>query len=258
MSKLEGKRAFKKRLEQNEPLVGTFVKIFSAETIEILGFAGFDFIVIDMEHTTLAFHQVEQMVRTADLHGLSSIVRIPDASRSSILRALDLGAAGIQVPQLYNADEIREIVDKSKYPPQGSRGATYAHRAARFGFTPADYLEKANEQSTVVIHIETESAYKNIEELCQVEGLDIVFIGPMDLSICLGVNADYINGELAVPVRRILDICRENGVKTGIAVANEEQYRFAVQHEIPYIVWSSDVALFKQSVNGIGKIFKGE
>jgi 2-keto-3-deoxy-L-rhamnonate aldolase RhmA len=244
-------RLFKKQLASDIPQIGTFVKIFSAEIIEILGIAGLDFIVIDMEHTTLEFHQVEQMVRTADLHGMSTIVRITDASRSSILRALDLGATGIQVPQINNADEVREAADKAKYPPRGSRGATYAHRAARFGYTPANYFEKANEKSTIVIHIETESAYREIEQICKVEGLDVVFIGPLDLGICLGAGTDYINGELAAPVRHILNVCRQNGKKAGITVSNEEQYRFAIQNNISYIVWSSDVALFKQAADGI-------
>ncbi|NGQ93975.1 hypothetical protein G3578_02155 [Brevibacillus sp. SYP-B805] len=241
----------KKRLET--PQLGTFVKINSPEIIEMLGMAGFDFIIIDMEHTALQFSQVEQMVRVAELHGMNSIVRIPEASRSAILRALDMGSAGIQVPQISGADDVRDVVDKAKYPPQGSRGVTYAHRAARFGFTPGNYLREANERSTIVIHIETASAFEQVEEICQVAGLDVVFIGPVDLSISLGTNADFINGELAGPVRHILDVCRRHGKKTGIAVSNEEQYRFAVQHQIPYIVWSSDVAMFKQSAEEVVK-----
>lgn len=245
--------SFKRSLAAGKTQVGTFVKIFSAEIIELLGMAGFDFIVIDMEHTTLSFSQVEQMVRVADLHGMSSIVRIPEATRSSVLRALDLGATGIQVPQLCQPEDVRDAVDKAKYPPEGTRGVTYAHRAASFGYTPERYLEKANDQTTIVIHIETESAYEQVDAICQVDGLDVVFIGPVDLGISLGVGADYLHGELASPVRRILEACRQRGKQAGIAVANEEQYRFAVQNQIPYIVWASDVALFKQAVEGVVK-----
>ncbi|MCQ6562275.1 HpcH/HpaI aldolase family protein [Paenibacillus mendelii] len=242
---------FKKRLSDTSQ-VGTFVKIDSAETIELLGYAGFDFIVIDMEHTTLDFGQVERMVRVADLHGMSSIIRVPDASRMSILRALDLGAAGVQVPQVYTAGEVRDVVDKAKYPPQGSRGLTYAHRAAGFGHTPGTYVEDQNEASTIIVHVETVNAYEHIAELCAVEGLDAVFIGPLDLSVCLGVTgADYIEGELAAPVRSILDACRQAGKMPGIAVTNAAQYKFALQQRIPYIVWSSDVAFFKQSLDAI-------
>ena len=242
---------FKKRLSE-ESQVGTFVKIDSAETIELLGFAGFDFIVIDMEHTTLDFGQVERMVRVADLHGMSSIIRVPDASRMSILRALDLGAAGVQVPQVYAADEVRDIIDKAKYPPQGSRGLTYAHRAASFGHTPKTYMEDQNETSIVAVHVETVSAYDQIEELCAVDGLDVVFIGPLDLSVCLGLNgANYIDGELAAPVRSLLDACKQSGKMAGINVTNEAQYKFALQQRIPYIVWSSDVAFFKQALDTV-------
>lgn len=247
-------KLFKNRLAES-PQIGTFIKIDSPEIIEIAGMAGLNFIIIDMEHTTLEFRQVEQMVRTADLHRMSTIVRIPDGSRSSIARALDLGATGIQVPQLDDANEVAAVVDKAKYPPFGSRGLTYAHRAARFGYRSTDrYMEEENEKSMVVVHIETVNAFENVDEISRVEGLDVVFIGPQDLSVSLGVGANYMNGELAAPVKRILDVCRTNGTKTGIAVANEEQYRFAVEQRIPYIVWSSDVALMKQAFDRVIKI----
>jgi len=240
---------FKKNLA-NVPQVGTFVKIDSAEVIELLGSAGFDFIVIDMEHTTLSFGQVERMVRVADLYGMSSIVRVPDGSRTSILRALDLGAAGIQVPQLYSVDEVRDIVDKAKYPPQGSRGLTYAHRAAGYGYTPAAYVQDQNEATTVVVHVETVTAYEQIDAICSVDGLDVVFIGPLDLSVCLGITgADYSDGALAAPVQTILESCERAGKIAGIAVANAAQYKFALERQIPYIVWSSDVAFFKQALD---------
>jgi len=242
---------FKKRIA-GKPLTGTFVKIDSAEVIELLGYAGFDFIVIDMEHTTLDFGQAERMVRVADLHGMSSIIRVPDASRMSILRALDLGAAGVQVPQIYSADEVRAVVDKAKYPPQGSRGLTYAHRAASFGHMPSTYAEEQNEAGTIIVHVETVSAYDNINELCAVDGLDVVFIGPLDLSVCLGMTgADYIKGKLAAPVQSILDACRRAGKMPGIAVSNAAQYKFALEQRIPYIVWSSDVAFLKQALDEI-------
>ncbi|MGO0063832.1 HpcH/HpaI aldolase family protein [Brevibacillus fluminis] len=254
MRKQAGHSSFKQLLAEGKPQVGTFVKIFSAEIIELLGMAGFDFIVIDMEHTTLSFAQVEQMVRVADLHGMSSMVRIPDASRSSVLRALDLGATGIQVPQLLDEGEVRDVVDKAKYPPDGTRGVTYAHRAAGFGHTPKNYLAQANEQTTIAIHIETESAYEKVDAICQTAGVDIAFIGPVDLGISLGKGPDYLHGELAHPVRRILAVCQKRGVQAGIAVANEEQYRFAIENRIPYIVWSSDVALFKTAVDGVANV----
>jgi 4-hydroxy-2-oxoheptanedioate aldolase len=242
---------FKKRLSDT-PQIGTFVKIDSAEIIELLGYAGFDFIVIDMEHTTIDFGQAERMVRVADLHGMSSIIRVPDASRMSILRALDLGAAGVQVPQVYSAYEVRDVVDKAKYPPQGSRGLTYAHRAAGFGYTPINYMEEQNAAGTIVVHVETVNAYERIDELCAVEGLDIVFIGALDLSVCLGVDgADYMKGELAAPVRSIMEACKRSGKMPGIAVTNAEQYKFALEQRIPYIVWSSDVAFFKQALDAI-------
>lgn len=245
----------KRELSAGKPHVGIFSKAPSLELVEMIGLSGFDFIVIDMEHTTLTFHQVEQMVRAADLHGLHTIVRVPDAQAGTILRALDLGATGIQVPQIHDAKDVTSVVQKAMYPPQGTRGVTYAHRAAKYGFAGgAQYMQKANERTTIAVHIETESAFRQVEDICKIDGLDVVFIGPLDLSIALQVSPDYLEGGLTGPVRTILDTCRRYGKQAGIAVNNEKEYRFALEQGIPYIVWGSDLAIFKQALTGIKQL----
>lgn len=240
--------SFKQRLNDGNMLHGTFVKTRSPELIEILGLAGFDFIIIDMEHTTLSFHHVEQIVRVADLHGMHSIVRIRGNIGTYIGQALDLGATGIQVPQIDSAEDAASIVRHAKYPPVGMRGTTLAHRAANYGFSNLkNYMEMANANSTIVTHIETVAAYQNVEHICQIEGLDVVFIGPMDLSISLGTDMNYVNGQLLEPVEKILGLCYKYGKIPGIVVNREEEYQYALQHRIPYVVWGSDVGLFKDA-----------
>ncbi|WP_167577616.1 HpcH/HpaI aldolase/citrate lyase family protein [Ammoniphilus sp. YIM 78166] len=248
----EGETTFKTRVFTGDSQLGTFVKIYSLELIEILGLSGFDFIVIDMEHTTLSYDKVEHMVRTADLYDMASIVRIPDSEESTILHALDLGAIGIQVPQINNRADVESIVQAAKYPPHGTRGVTYAHRAAKFGFkTGKSYMQEANERNTIAVHIETVSAFNQVDAICSVEGLDIVFIGPVDLSIALNLSSDYVSGEMSGPVQTILESCRTHGKQPGIMVNNEREYRYAMEQNIPYIVWGSDIAVFKQAATGI-------
>ncbi|MBP1995392.1 HpcH/HpaI aldolase family protein [Paenibacillus eucommiae] len=241
--------SFKQSLNNGQCLHGTFVKTPSPEIIEILGLAGFDFIIIDMEHTTLSFQDVERMVRVADLHGLHAIVRIHGNLGSHILHALDLGATGVQVPQIDTAEEVASLVNHTKYPPLGIRGATSAHRAANYGFSDIkEYLDTANAYSTVVAHIETRRAFENIEEICQIDGLDVVFIGPLDLSISLGTDMNMVNGQLSEYVMQIIHTCKEYGKYIGTVVNSEAEYKFAMQHNIPYIVWGSDLSLFKSAV----------
>ncbi|MGX9133299.1 HpcH/HpaI aldolase family protein [Rummeliibacillus sp. JY-2-4R] len=236
---------FKQKLQSQKPQLGTFVKVNAPEFISILGLSGFQFIIIDMEHTTLTFRDAEDMTRAAHLAGLHSIIRIPDHSGSSILKALDLGADGIQVPQLNNVSEVSQVIDRAKYLPIGSRGLTYGHRAASYGYQPTNYMEQENENTVVSIHIETESAFNNLKEFTSVEHADLFFIGPLDLSVSLQTDSNFISGGLKNPVEAILRTCKENEKLVGIAVNNMEQYQFALENNIPYIVWGSDVSFFK-------------
>ncbi|USG64693.1 aldolase/citrate lyase family protein [Brevibacillus ruminantium] len=245
----------KQQLSAGKPQIGIFSKAHSLELVEIIGLAGFDFIVIDMEHTALTFQQVEQMVRAADLYGLHTIVRVPDAQASTILHALDLGATGIQVPQINDARDVKAVIKSAMYPPRGIRGVTYAHRAAKYGFVSGkQYMQEANERTTIAVHIETVSAYQQVDEICGADGLDVVFIGPVDLSIALQVSPDYLEGGLSEAVKTILESCRKNGKQPGIVVNNEREYRFALEQGIPYIVWGSDLAVFKQALTSIKQL----
>lgn len=247
--------AFKHRLNAREPLLGTFVKMNSLEIIEILGLAGFDFVIADMEHTSMSLGVVENMVRVADLHGMSTIVRVPDLMAHSISRSLDLGVAGIQVPQIEDESQVHEAVQCAKYPPIGKRGVSYSHRAATYGFGEAStFLQRANEDTVLVVHVETESSYQNVEKIVAVDGLDVIFIGPTDLSVSLGVTPSFIDGGLVEPVRRILEAARTFDKKVGIVVGSLEEYDFAIKNGIPYIVWGSDVALFKSAVMDVKRI----
>src|SRR5215467_12300021 len=141
----------KAKLTSGEPVIGPIVGFTSPQLVEIAGRAGFDFVFIDCEHGAIGLDECENLVRAADLVGLSSIVRVPENNPQQILRYLDLGAHGVQVPHLTSKDDALRAVDASKYAPRGSRGMG-GGRAADYGLgriTGEDYLEYANQQTWV-------------------------------------------------------------------------------------------------------------
>ncbi len=182
--------ALKEKMQRGELAVGLFINFFAPSLIEITGYAGLDFIVIDDEHGTFSYPQIEELVRAAELTGITPLVRTSYDS-ASIQKALDRGAKGVQVPMVNNKTDAEAVVKKAKFPPLGTRGTAYSVRAARFGeYAGKGYLDAADNNTLVIVHIETPEAVENFEEIVRVPGIDAVFIGPTDLSVAMGYKAE--------------------------------------------------------------------
>jgi 4-hydroxy-2-oxoheptanedioate aldolase len=178
----------KAKLARGELVVGSFVFIPSATLTEIIGLIGFDFVIVDLEHGPVGYEGAEAMVRAAELSGSTPLVRVPHNSRHLILRALDTGAAGVHVPDVSDVEAARSAVASVKYGPKGHRGLANV-RAARYGLhgSLADYAQVANDQTMVIVHIEEVSAIQNLDRLLVQEGIDVYYVGPVDLSNSLGI-----------------------------------------------------------------------
>ena len=184
-----------KKLIQEKPLFGTFVKTISPEIVEMIALAGFDFILIDTEHSPFTYGQVKILTALAQGMGMKVIVRPPDFSRSSIQYSLDLGSDGIQVPQIYDEDDAEKIVSLCKYQPLGTRGITFTHRASQYGFCDKEeYVNAANHDVLINVHIETKEALEKADQIAATDGVDLLFLGPADLSYSLQTDSDIING----------------------------------------------------------------
>lgn len=208
------KNDLKERLNNGEKVTGAFIGINSPAVIEMLGYAGFDFVVIDDEHGALSYSEMENLIRTADSVGLPSIVRV-SYDESSIQKALDRGAKGIQVPMVNTIEDARQVVQKAKFPPFGKRGAAYSHRAARFGKDIGkEFLDSSNENTIIIVHIETPEAVENFEEIVSVPGIDVAFIGSTDLS----VNMGYKNGPNNEDVQRVIKDLFRRGKKANVTM----------------------------------------
>ncbi|WP_408010347.1 HpcH/HpaI aldolase family protein [Pseudalkalibacillus sp. A8] len=210
---------FKRKLfdPAEDTTFGVFVGFPSTQVIEMAGYNHFDVAVIDNEHGMLTPENVEHMVIASELVRLTPLVRVVSSEPSEILKMMDRGAHGVHVPQVDTKEEAERVVQAVKYPPFGKRGAAFSMRAARYGTIPIhEYLSQANRESLVCVHLESTKAMENIEGILSVQGIDVVYIGPTDLSVSLGFGGRIDHPEVLKAIDKIHETARSYGVKVGI------------------------------------------
>lgn len=209
------------QLAAGRPVIGSFVYVPSGKFTEIVGLAGYDFVVIDMEHGPVDTVVAEEMVRGAESGGAVPIIRVTHNAPHLILRALDVGAMGVHVPEVTTAAEARLAVSSSKYGPQGHRGLAGA-RAAGYGLVEplAEYVVRANAETMVIAHIESETSVRNLEELLEVEGIDVYYLGPEDISNSLGIPGQSTDERVVQLVEQGIEQIVKSG-KTAGCIASD-------------------------------------
>src|SRR5882672_10219008 len=185
--------------------LGTHVGgIADPQIVEIIGLAGFDAAFIDMEHTSFDLHDVQSMVMAAERVGVTPIVRTPGFDPAFILRLLDMGVQGVQVPHVSTVETARAAVAAVRYPPQGERGMAAASRAADFGKTPLlEHMARSNREIILACMIEDMEAVERIDEIAAVAGVDLLAVGPSDLSRSLGVSGRPDHPRLVAAIDRV-------------------------------------------------------
>ncbi|MFO1435461.1 MAG: aldolase/citrate lyase family protein [Gammaproteobacteria bacterium] len=207
-------KSFRQRLRAGEQLLGTLVSLPSPEVAETLAGAGFDWLFIDGEHGAFDALVAQRMLQAVG-DRCPCLLRVPLDDEIAIKKALDIGAAGVIVPQVNSAAQARRIVSMCKYPPQGRRGVGLA-RAHGYGSYFGDYVRNANSEVSVVIQAEHIDAVKNIAEMVRTEGVDAIFIGPYDLAASMGHMGDVQAPAVLDAVATIRAACKEAQVALGI------------------------------------------
>lgn len=206
----------KNAIEKKQYAVGTFLGAANPSIVEIMGYTGLDFVVIDTEHGPYDTMPMSDLIQAAESKGMSPIVRVADLTHKEIQRALDNGAEGIIIPCLKEVDDFRKVVELGKFAPLGNRGFIKG-RGSGFGNEPwasgtlTEYLENSNDKVLLLPQCETKEALDSIEEIVQIEGIDGIFIGPFDLSICMGIPGQFDAPEFKEAVDRILRACKQAG-----------------------------------------------
>lgn len=232
---------FKRALREGRTLFGAWLMSGAASTAEALGVAGFDFLVVDMEHTPLETHHMIDMLRAVAGTRASAVVRMPWNDMVMIKRALDGGAQSILMPFVQNAEEARRAVGYTRYPPQGVRGVAGMHRGNRYGTVP-DYFKTGADELCVMVQIETMSALAQLPEIAAVPGIDSIFIGPSDLSASMGYLGDIGNAQVQDTLRGAARQCRDLGKPVGIIGANPDLVARYVEYGYNWIAIGSDMA----------------
>ena len=242
---------FKKRLRGGEPVYGPFMKTGDPAFVECAGHAGFDFVILDMEHGPAGFFDLQNLIRGAEAAGILPIVRTADCSETAIGKALDLGAAGVQIPQVRSAKQAREVIDAARFFPKGERGVCRFVRAAGYSSVPRDeYFEKAN-RALVILQVEGKEVLNSLDGILDVEGLDILFIGPYDLSQSLGVPGQVSHPVVVDAIRSIVERARRAGVVTGVFCDTPEAASLWRQAGVQYLSYSVDVGIFTEACSRI-------
>ena len=226
----------KEKLKAGEPVFGMSVMIPSPQIVEMAGAAGFDWVLLDCEHGTLTLESVELMAMAAEACGITAIARPVTRSAEHILQVLDRGVMGVQVPHVNTAAEAREVLAAVKYHPTGKRGLAAGTRSAVYDSigTLSEYVKAANEATLIAIQLEDEPAIRNIDDLLQVDGIDVYFIGPSDLSQSMG----YPGNPKAPPVAEAIESSFRKIVAAGRTPgtpATAENVREVVEKGARYI-----------------------
>jgi 4-hydroxy-2-oxoheptanedioate aldolase len=243
----------KQRMLNGEVLVGAFFKANNPNIAEMMGYAGYDFIIIDNEHSNFDHVDVEHIVRAADGVGMDSIVRIASGSEENILHTLDSGATGIQVPSVRNVEDVKNFVPFTKYYPAGHRGMNVNQRAAKFGFMKSsEYFQKANDNTLVVVHVENLEMAEQIDALCAIEEVDVVFIGPGDLSQAVGKPMQVNAPEVLAVIDRIIERTLAAGKILGVWVGNVDDAKRYIDKGARYLGFKSDSSILVNALMAVG------
>ncbi len=230
------KNLLKQKLNQGEAVVGAFCNITSPNVVEVLGLAGLDFVIVDSEHGTIMPSLAENMYRAAESVGVTPVTRIGENSQQVIQKFLDAGSMGIQIPLVNSREDAQRVVDAAMYPPMGKRGLA-GTRAASYGLAePMDeYVKTANQEILVIVQAETVQALDNIKELSQVDGLDLIFMGPSDISSSLGMHGQIRHPEVLKRIEEAGKAVLAAGKAAGTIARNVEEYQYWRERGFQYL-----------------------
>lgn len=235
--------SIRQRLHAGESLVGTFCAIPHPAATEMVATAGFDFLCIDTEHSAIGRETLENMLRAADAQRTPALVRVAGNTPELIAAALDAGAAGIVVPRVNTAAEAEAAVKAARFPPYGERGAGPG-RAAAYGGGIGGYVGAANSDLLIVVQVETKHALENAEEISAVDGVDLVFIGPGDLSVSLGAFEDSSGAKerLNSAITTIVQEATSQSQKVGIFRPNTDDLEHWSQRGVSLFIINAESA----------------
>lgn len=217
------RRTFQELLALDRALIGTWSQIAAEECVDMIGAAGLDFTIVDCEHGAFGIERAERLFRAADANGLVPLVRAPSADRIFIGQALDAGAAGVVVPGIESAEQLRAMVAATRYAPDGTRGACPMVRAAgHFARHWPTHVSAQRAGTGILPLVETAKGVAAIDEICAVDGLLALVFGPFDLSVSMGHAGNYLHPDVQGAIDRMLEAAARHRLPVMAPVFNPE------------------------------------
>jgi 4-hydroxy-2-oxoheptanedioate aldolase len=227
---------------RGRPAIGSWLMSASTAVAEAMGHCGFDFLVVDMEHSPLHIANTTELLRALAATPTPPLVRLASNDQVRVKQLLDAGATSLMFPFIQTAEQARAAVSYTRYPPAGVRGVAAMHRASRYGHAPG-YLRTANEGLAVVIQLETPEAIERLGEIAAVPGVDSLFVGPGDLAAALGHIGDIGHNEVQRLIARAATLAGAVGKPIGIVGGNPAMVRQFLEYGYTWSAVSSDLAM---------------
>ena len=248
----------KERLRAGEYLMGTMITTFdSPDLVRILQNCGFDYCIMDCEHGSFTTREVANMIAVARGIGFPVLVRIPEMRREHALHFMEMGAAGLLLPNTETREQAQMLVDCAKYAPMGHRGVSLSR--PHTGFEPiADgpaYMEKANADTILMCQIESRLGVENVEEIISVPGIDVAFIGPNDMTQDYGILNRFTDPEIVAAFHRVIDAARKHGKWSGVHFGAAAPLKpWLEDGGMQMNLWNSDTGLLKLGAAGLKEL----
>jgi 2-keto-3-deoxy-L-rhamnonate aldolase RhmA len=244
----------KRALHRGEAVIGSWLEeLRSPAVAQLLAAAGLNFLIVDMEHGPFNLETMADIVRTARLVGITPIVRIPDLTWERVGRVLDAGAQGLMLPRVREAAEVVKFIDALKYPPAGQRGMASGLGNTDFKWVMTqEYIDFINEEILVIVQIETKEAVANLEAIVNIPGIDVLFIGPEDLSIALGLTGQPGHPQMVEAISQVIAVARQQNIVVGIHSSAASAIPALLGQGIRFIAYASDVEfLYNGALQGV-------
>ena len=250
------RNSFKHALAAGKSQIGLWSSLSSNYSVEVIAGAGFDWLLLDMEHSPNDLESLLAQLQAAAPYGAHPVVRVPWNDMVTIKRVLDVGAQSLLVPYVSTAEEARSAVSFTRYPPQGMRGVAGTTRATRFGRIK-DYARRAHEEICLLVQVETQSALDSIEAICGIDGVDGVFVGPADLHASLGHTGEIANPKVKPVIDDAIRRIRKAGKAPGILTPSEADARHWLACGALFVAVGADVGILARGAEALAQKFKG-
>ena len=251
----------RRALRAGQTAIGTMTVEFRQPSVmQLLANAGFDFTIIDNEHGPFNIESIAGLSQAARQVGVTPLVRVPDLTYAYIAQSLDSGAQGIMLPRVTSVEQVREAVRIMKYPPQGIRGCALSrgHTGFKSG-SVAEAIAAANQETMLIVQVETRQALDELEEIVAVPGVDVILIGPTDLSISLGVPEDQNHPTMQAAINKVIAACQQHGVAPALHINNLDLAVYWAQHGMRMLSFSSETGFLvkagREAVSALEQAF---